>query len=488
MMPDDKCHMVWASHEFNFAGYPDCHFMFIEQFYNKGLAQASYYIGSDGEAVVIDPMRDVRPYLNLASQRQEKIRYVLETHLHCDFVSGHLELAMATNAGIFFGPGTLTGYLSQQLKDGEELAVGRIKLKLYHTPGHTHESSCFLLLDERENPHSIFTGDTLFVDEVGRPDVRPDHNGIEHMASSLYDSLSNKILKLPSYTIVYPGHGAGSVCGKTIGSEKHTTIGIQKQKNYSLKSRSKEDFISTVLEGLPGRPDYFERCHDINRNGYESLQSILDKSGVHLSAEHVTEMLSFSDTLVLDTRPAVHNEKFVIKNSLHIGTDGIFELTAAALIPPDSRLVLVTESGASNAVIARLASVGLTNVVGFFDHNLNDQLPNGFEQDKYEVISASEFVSRFRYNSCQVVDVRNPDEWVPGFVAGSRLVSINELEERIDELERTKLTYIYCAENYRSLVAASILKRNGFVNVVCIEGGMSRLKETTVQLRQLTSM
>lgn len=462
--------------------------MFIEQFYNKGLAQASYYISSDGVAAVIDPMRDVRPYLDLAAQRNEKIRYVLETHLHCDFVSGHLELARASDAVIIFGPGAATTFQSRQLNDGDELAVGRVKLKLFHTPGHTQESSCFLLLDEHDIPHSIFTGDTLFVDEVGRPDVRPEDQSIENMASILYDSISNRILKLPSYTIVYPGHGAGSVCGKTIGSEKHTTVGVQKQNNYALKSRTREDFISTVLEGLPVRPEYFSRCHDINRNGYELLDNILGKSGVKLSAGKVQELLSLPDTLVIDTKPAVRYEKVMIKNSIHIGTDGIFELTAAALIPPDKKLVLVTEPGASDEVIARLASVGLTNVAGFMDQQSKEPFPAGFETESFESISTGDFVSRFRYNSCQVIDVRNQDEWIPGFVAGSRLISLSELENKIGELDKTKLTFIYCAENYRSMVAASVLKRNGFTNVVCIEGGMSKLKDSSVQIKQLSSI
>jgi hydroxyacylglutathione hydrolase len=462
--------------------------MFIEQFYNKGLAQASYYISSDGVAVVIDPMRDVRPYLELAAKRKEKITYVLETHLHCDFVSGHLELARAVGATIFFGPGTSTGFHSKQLNDGDELEVGRIKLKVFHTPGHTMESSCFLLLDERDIPHSIFTGDTLFVDEVGRPDVRPDDHGVVQMASSLYDSISNRILKLPSYTIVYPGHGAGSVCGKTIGSEKHTTIGIQKQNNYALKSPTREDFISTVLEGLPGRPEYFSRCHDINRNGYESLDTILSLSCVRLTADQVLELLASNDILVVDTRPAIQYEKLMIKNSLHIGADGVFELTAAALIPPDKRLILVTEPGKSDEVIARLASVGLTNIAGYMDQNFQEHFPVGFEKENFEAIGAGDFASRFRYNSCQVIDVRNPDEWVPGFVAGSRLICLNDLENNISDLDKNKLTFVYCAENYRSLVAASVLKRNGFTNVVCIEGGISKLKETPVQLKQLSSI
>ncbi len=462
--------------------------MYIEQLYTKCLAEAAYYIESNGEAAIIDPLRETAPYLELAKSRKSTIKYVFETHFHADFVSGHIDLAAKSGAQIVYGPGARAGYEIYTAGDGELFKVGEITIKVLHTPGHTLESSCFLLLDENGVPHSIFTGDTLFVGDVGRPDLAVKQDlSREQLAGMLYDSLESKIKTLPSYVVVYPGHGAGSACGKAIGGESHSTIGVQKETNYALKASSRDEFIKLVTDGLTEPPKYFFMDAAINRNGYRSIDSVMGDNTNPLTVDQFEKKVGRSDVLIIDTRDANVFGSGYIRGSINIGLKGSFAVTVGTLVDPDKELLLVCDEGLEQETILRLARVGYEKVGGYLEGGFKAWINEGKPLDKITGVSAVKFSEEFRYNESNLLDVRNPDEWIPGIVAGAHLIPLSKLMDDPIPCDSNKTCYIYCASGYRSMVAASILKHRGFKNVVNVEGGMKMIKTTGVAIKQLTT-
>ncbi|MBK7968331.1 MAG: MBL fold metallo-hydrolase [Bacteroidetes bacterium] len=462
--------------------------MYIEQLYTSCLAEAAYYIESDGEAAIIDPMREVSAYLDLAQKRGAVIKYVFETHFHADFVSGHLDLAAQTGAEIVYGPTANPSYSIICATDGQEFKIGRVTLKVLHTPGHTLESSCFLLLDERHHPHSIFTGDTLFVGEVGRPDLAVKENLTKfELAGMLYESIESKLKPLPNYVVVYPGHGEGSACGKAIGKETFSTIGIQKSQNYALKARSKEDFVKLVTEGLNDPPAYFFMDAVINRKGYDSIDTVIKRNNKPLSVSELKKSIEKQNAIIVDCRTADAFGTGFIPGSVNIGLDGSFAMIAGGLLNPEIPIILVVESGKNVEAILRLSRIGYENVVGYLEGGIEAWKNAGEKVDTIPSVDAILFLHNFRYTDNVVLDVRFPDEWVPGFVAGAKLIELFKLEQKVKELDREKNIYIYCAGGYRSMVAASILHRLGFKNLFNISGGMKKIQKTAIPIRQITA-
>jgi glyoxylase-like metal-dependent hydrolase (beta-lactamase superfamily II)/rhodanese-related sulfurtransferase len=461
--------------------------MYIEQLYTNCLAEAAYYIESDGEAAIIDPLRETAPYLELAEKRKAKIKYIFETHFHADFVSGHIDLAAETGAEIVYGPGASAEYDIRVAEDGEDFQLGALKIRVLHTPGHTLESSCFLLLDQNGNPHSIFTGDTLFVGDVGRPDlaVKQDLTR-EQLAGMLYDSIEEKIKPLPSYVNVYPGHGPGSACGKVIGSETFSTIGEQMSTNYALKADSREQFINLVTEGLNEPPKYFFMDAAINRKGYRPISEVIEKNSQALSAAEFKDLMN-DKTIVIDTRDAADFAVGYIPHAVNIGLNGNFAVTVGTIVDPDKELLLVSETGREEETVLRLARVGYENVKGYLKGGFSEWVRNGLPSETVNTITASDFADRFRYNSCMALDVRNPDEWVPGFVAGAKLLPLSKIWTEEQPVDADKTCFVYCAGGYRSMVAVSLLKKRGFKDLVNVIGGMRELKKTDIAIRQLTT-
>ena len=463
-------------------------YMYIERIYTGCLSEAAYYIESGGEAAIVDPMREPQPYLELAARRGATIRYVFETHFHADFVSGHIDIARQTGASIVFGPGANADYDIYVGTHGEEFQLGVVSIKLLHTPGHTLESSCFLLMDERHNPHSVFTGDTLFVGDVGRPDlaVNSEFNR-EQLAGILYDSIESKLKTLPNYVVVFPGHGAGSACGKSISSDSHSTIGIQKETNYALKAKSKEEFIKLVTDGLAVPPGYFFMDAVINRKGYDPFDQVMQNAHYPLTVDQIKLAIINTNTYIIDTRSVASFVKGYIPGSIFIGLEGNFAPIAGTLLDPKSRLILVAENGQEKEAITRLVRIGYENIIGFLDGGFNVWHKSGEEFETIDTITAEKFEEQFRFSSCTAIDVRNPDEWVPGFVSGARLISLQDLESHMNEIDQQKPCFVYCAGGYRSMIATSLLKRRGFKNVVNVLGGMKRIRQTPISIRQLST-
>ena len=462
--------------------------MYIEQIYSSCLSEASYYIESSGEAAIIDPMRDIDVYLEIAEKRSAKIKYVFETHFHSDFVSGHIDLAGKTKATIIFGPGAEAGYNIYNASDGEEFVLGNNVIKVLHTPGHTLESCCFLLLDERHNPHSVFSGDTLFVDEVGRPDLssKPGLTKFQ-LADMLYDSIETKLKPLPNYVVLYPGHGPGSACGKAIGVELHSTMGAQKQSNYALKAGGKEDFIKKVVESLSEPPAYFFRASQMNRNGYINIEEVLLNNCVPLLIDTVKKLVKIETASILDTRDGSFFMKAFIPGSVNIGLKGNFSLIAGSILNSLQKLIIVCDKGRERESVLNLASIGFENVAGYLDGGFEAWISHNEITESIDSISSEDFEIRFNYTSCTLVDVRNQDEWIPGFVAGAKLISLQNLEAHLSEIDMEKECFIYCTSGYRSMVAASLLKKHGFSKVINIDGGMEMLRKTKIPVRQLSN-
>jgi hydroxyacylglutathione hydrolase len=463
--------------------------MYIEQVYTNCLAEAAYYIESDGEAAVIDPLRDVSLFLKLAGDRNARIKYVFETHFHADFVSGHIDLARQTGAQIIYGPGAEAGYSILSAPDGAEFKLGSVTMRLLHTPGHTLESSCFLLLDENGVPHSVFTGDTLFVGDVGRPDLAAGTDvSREQLAGMLYDSIHAKLTGLPGYVIVYPGHGAGSMCGKALGRETFSTIGKQKETNYALRAQSKEEFIKLVTDGLTAPPKYFFMDAKINKAGYEPLDKILESNVVPLDINKFKRLSKEKNTLILDTRSPLEFSKEHIPGSVNVGLDGSFAVTAGSILDPESDLLIVAPSGRESESILRLARVGFEKVSGYLEGGIRSWVDSENETGFVASVTAAEFAERFRFNSCNVIDVRYAGEWIPGFVAGAKLIALPDLERNLNQIDRDKVCFVYCAGGYRSMVAASLMKKAGWKNVVNVEGGMNKISKTDIAIRQLSTI
>lgn len=458
--------------------------MKVEQIYTGCLAQGAYYIESNGEAAIIDPLREVKPYLEKAEKDNATIKYVLETHFHADFVSGHVDLAKASGATIVFGPNAKTTYDAYIAKDGEELKVGSVTIKVLHTPGHTMESTTYLLLDENGNDYALFSGDTLFIGDVGRPDLAAKSDLTQdQLAGHLYDSLRNKIMPLADDVIVYPAHGAGSACGKNMSKETSDTLGNQKKTNYALRAdMSKEEFIKEVTEGLLPPPAYFPLNVMLNKEGYDNIESVLEQGLQALSPEAFEAAANETGALVLDTRKPETFAAGFIPNSINIGIDGNFAPWVGTLIPDiKQQILLVTDEGREEEVVTRLARVGYDYTIGYLKDGMDAWKQAGKEVDTITSISAETFAQRFEQNNTiKVVDVRKPGEFQAEHVETAQSAPLDYLNEHLAELPKEDPMYLHCAGGYRSMIAASILKARGFEKVVNVEGGFKAISETSV--------
>ena len=451
--------------------------MKVEQMYTNCLAEAAYYIESDGEAAIIDPIRETTPYLEKLKLTGAKLKYVFETHFHADFVSGHIDLAKKTDAKIIFGPLAETNYEVQNAKDEEMFSVGKIKIKVLHTPGHTPESSCFLLLDENGKEYCIFTGDTLFIGDVGRPDLLDGKMTSEELASMLFDSLNNKIKTLPDDVIIYPAHGAGSACGKNISKESFSTLGEQKKTNYALQNMSREDFIKAVTSGLSAPPKYFFKDAMINKNGYDNIDEVMKRNMKPLLVEEFKKEI-LSGTLILDTRNPDSFEKGFIKSSLNIGLNGTYAVWLGTLIDISRPLVFVTEEGKENESILRAARVGFENVKGFLKGGIAAWINAGNNIEKIQSLTPQEFAGKLKSGKQNILDVRKPFEFENGHVKDAESFELASLEKSLNSLDKKKNYLIHCKAGYRSMIASSILKANGFENIINIYGGFDQIKNT----------
>lgn len=455
--------------------------MFIKQLYTNCLSEAAYYIESDGEAAVIDPLRDIDTYLDLANERKATIKYIFETHFHADFVSGHVDLAKATGAPIVYGPGTSTGFEAHIAKDGEIFKIGKLSVKVLHTPGHTLESSCYLLKDESGKDHSIFTGDTLFVGDVGRPDLAQKSNEITtaDLAGMMYDSLQQKIVPLADDVLVYPAHGPGSACGKNLGPDTHSTVGSEKQTNYALQAASKEEFIKAVTDGIPPPPQYFPINAKINKEGYDSLDAVMEKGLRPLSVAEFKGLIN-ENTIILDTRSSSLFSQGFVPGSISIGLDGRFAEWAGSLLPFDAPMLLVTEPGKEKESIVRLARVGLDKVEGYLDGSYDAWKNSGETSDMIIDVEADELMMDIPFDqNLVVIDVRKPTEYADGHLKQALNIPLNELTDpgSMVNLEDRHNLYVHCAGGYRSVIASSLLKRQGIHNLRNIVGGWGKIKE-----------
>jgi hydroxyacylglutathione hydrolase len=455
--------------------------MFIKQLYTGCLSEAAYYIESNGEAAVIDPLRDIDAYLQLASERKATIKYIFETHFHADFVSGHIDLAKATGAIIIYGPKTETNFDVHVAKDREKFTLGKIDIEVLHTPGHTLESSCYLLKDENGKNHCVFTGDTLFVGDVGRPDLaqKGAELTMQDLAGMLYESLQKKIVPLADDVIVYPAHGPGSSCGKSLGPNTYSTIGEEKQSNYALQAQSKEAFIKAVTDGLAAPPQYFPINAKINKEGYESLDAVVEQGLKRLSIDEVKKAIK-EDALLLDTRPADVFIQGFIPGSVFIGLEGRFAEWAGSLLPFDKPIILVNEAGKEKETIIRLARVGFSKVIGYVDGGFEAWKAAGEEIDMIIGIEADELAMDIPFDENLVVlDVRKPTEFADGHVKDALNIPLNDLSDPLNmaALEEDQNVYVHCQGGYRSVIAASLLKRQGFHNLRNVIGGWNKIKE-----------
>lgn len=456
--------------------------MKIEQIYTGCLAQGAYYIESNGEAVVIDPLREVQPYLDKAEQNKSRIKYVLETHFHADFVSGHLDLSKKTGAPIVYGPLAKPAFDAYIAKDGEELAVGNIKLRVLHTPGHTMESTCYLLIDENGKETALFSGDTLFIGDVGRPDlaqkVATDLTQ-DKLAGHLYDSLRNKIMPLPDGVIVYPAHGAGSACGKNMSKETSDTLGNQKKHNYALRAdMSREEFIKEVTDGLVAPPAYFPLNVMMNIQGYESIDQVLERGSHALSPEAFEVAANETGALVLDTRDPQTFAKGFIPNSINIGIDGSFAPWVGAMIPDiRQELLIVAEKGREAEVVTRLARVGYDHTIGFLQGGFEAWKAAGKEVDQIESITAEELAARMEKGDVKVLDVRKQSEYLSEHIVDASNTPLDFINDSMAQIDKDQTYYVHCAAGYRSMIFNSILRARGYDNLIDVKGGFKAIKE-----------
>ncbi|MCF2506964.1 MBL fold metallo-hydrolase [Dyadobacter sp. CY107] len=461
--------------------------MKIEQIYTGCLAQGAYFIVSNGEAAVIDPLREVEPYIQKANKIGAKIKYVFETHFHADFVSGHIDLAEKTGADIVYGPNANTAFKAHIAVDNEEFQLGEITIRALHTPGHTLESTSYLLFDKNKKPVALFSGDTLFIGDVGRPDLAQKSDlTMEDLAGMLFESLRSKIMTLPDDVIVYPAHGAGSACGKNMSKETSDTLGNQKRFNYALRpDMTKEEFINEVTAGLAEPPKYFPENVKMNRDGYESIDDVLERGDQALSPEAFEAKANNTGALILDTRKPEDFAKGFIPNSINIGIEGGFAPWVGALIPDlKQHLLIVTEPGKEEEVVTRLARVGYDHTIGFLNGGFEAWVEAGKETDAVDNISAKAFEALYNSESPEVIDVRKPDEFAAGHVEGARNLPLDYINDLMAEFPKNKTLYVHCAGGYRSMIAASILKSRGIDEVVNIEGGFGAVEKTNVPVLQ----
>jgi glyoxylase-like metal-dependent hydrolase (beta-lactamase superfamily II)/rhodanese-related sulfurtransferase len=462
--------------------------MIIEQIYTKCLAQGAYYIESDGEAAVIDPLREPTPYIERAKKNKAKIKYIFETHIHADFVSGHLDLAKKTGATIVFGPNANTHYDCYNAVDGETFKIGSLTLKVMHTPGHTLESVSYLLIDAAGKNHALFSGDTLFLGDVGIPDVAQQYKGLskEKLAEMLFDSLRSKIMPLEDNITLYPAHGAGSACGKNMSKDTIGTLGDQKSSNYALRAdMTKEEFVSEVLKGIGSPPPYFIENILLNKTGYADLDVVLSKSNTPISVELFEKLAQKKGNLVLDVRTQQEFVKSHIPGALFIGLNGGFAPWVGALISDINQpILLVVPEGRSEEAITRLARVGYDKSLGYLDGGMEAWIHAGKTTEQITSITAKEFEQRFNTKSVAVLDVRKDGEYNSAHLEGDHIehLSLDGIHQKIQGIESQKTYHVYCGGGYRSVIATSILKANGFSNVIDIAGGFAALKKTQLPM------
>ncbi|MCE3008084.1 MAG: MBL fold metallo-hydrolase [Bacteroidetes bacterium] len=450
--------------------------MYVEQLYTSCLAEAAYYIESKGEAAIIDPLRETEPYLELARQRGATIKYIFETHFHADFVSGHIDLSHKTGAPIVFGPNAKPSYTAHVAEDGACFQIGDLTIQVLHTPGHTMESTTFLLKDESGKDHAIFTGDTLFIGDVGRPDlaVKSDLTQ-EDLAGLLYDSLHAKILPLADAVIVYPGHGAGSQCGKNMSKETTDTLGNQKKVNYALQNIGKAQFIQELTTGILPPPAYFPENVRLNKGGYESLDVVMERGARPLSPRDF-ELEMEQGTFVLDTRNPDDYERGHIPGSINIGLNGQYAVWVGTVVPFGARLALVPEPGKEEESILRLSRVGYDNVAGYLAGGMDAWTQAGKQTGTVRSIEA-ESIAQALAMGAVILDVRGPGEYETGHIRQAMNVPLADLQQRLAELKPDQPYVVHCAGGYRSMIACSILKRAGYQNLQNVYGGYNRIKQ-----------
>jgi glyoxylase-like metal-dependent hydrolase (beta-lactamase superfamily II)/rhodanese-related sulfurtransferase len=463
--------------------------MKIEQIYTSCLAQGAYYIESKGEVAIIDPLRETQQYVDKATANNANIKYIFETHIHADFVSGHVDLAKKTGATIVFGPNAKTTFDSYNASDNEEFKIGDITIKVLHTPGHTLESVTYLLIDKNGQHHAVFTGDTLFLGDVGRPDLAIKSDLTEKdLAGLLYESLRTKIMTLGDDLIVYPAHGAGSACGKNLSKETVGTIGDQKKSNYALRdSMTKEEFVIEVLDGISPPPQYFSKNAKLNQRGYSALDQVLSKGDTPLSVETFEQLAKSEGALVLDVRTQQDFVKNHIPGAIFIGLNGGFAPWVGALITDINQpILLVTPKGKSEEAVTRLARVGYDNTLGYLDGGMDAWITSKKETDHLTSISAEEFSQKTKAGKLHILDVRKDGEHNSMHlkIDGLQHFALDYINQQMNQIDPHKTYHIHCAGGYRSVIAASILKARGFHNIIDISGGFAALKKTDLPLSE----
>jgi hydroxyacylglutathione hydrolase len=450
--------------------------MYFKQFYLACLAHASYLIGSEGEAAVVDPQRDVDEYITEAEAQELTIKYIIETHLHADFVSGHQELAARTGATIIFGAQANAAFAHRAVKEGDELLLGKLILRFMETPGHTPEGICVLVIDAAVSPEpqKVLTGDTLFIGDVGRPDLAGGKGFTpQQMAGLMYDSLHGKLLRLPDTTEVYPAHGAGSMCGRNMSKETSSTIGEQRNFNYALKPMSKDEFVRMMTTDLPEAPAYFPKDAEINRSGARGLSELAPPKEL---APKELESSRMSSCIILDIRSAEIFGAGHVAGSINIGLGGQFAMWAGSLIPMNAEIVLVADTNAQvDEAIVRLARVGIENVRGYLTGDVDDWIREGLKVERIEQINVEQLNERIAHGGLQIVDVRKPAEYLDGHVPGAFHAPLSGLEKQIVDFPfvRDGETAVICAGGYRSSAAASLMQKHGFTNLINVIGGTS---------------
>lgn len=457
--------------------------MIVEQIYTGCLAQGAYYIESNGEAVVIDPLREVAPYIQKAERNGAKIKYVLETHFHADFVSGHIDLAKKTGAKIVYGPNAQPDFDFHSAKDGEELKVGNAIIKVLHTPGHTMESTCYLLKDETGKEVGLFSGDTLFIGDVGRPDLAQKVKAEltqEMLAGYLFDSLRNKIMPLSDDIIIYPAHGAGSACGKNMSKETTDTLGHQKQSNYALRAdMTKDEFIKEVITGLVAPPAYFPLNVMMNIHGYDSIDTVLERGQHALSPEAFEAAANETGALILDTRDPQTFAAGFVPNAINIGIDGNFAPWVGAMVPDiKQEILLITDEGREQEVITRLARVGYDFTIGYLKGGFAAWKASGKEIDQIRSISADELAAITSKKSISILDVRKKSEYLSEHVIDAENAPLDFINDSMSLINKNKTYYVHCAGGYRSMIFNSILRARGFDNLIDVKGGFKAIKES----------
>ncbi|MFC4262552.1 rhodanese-like domain-containing protein [Ferruginibacter yonginensis] len=453
--------------------------MFIQQLYTNCLSEAAYFIESNGEVAIIDPLRDYEQYIAMAKEKNAQIKYIFETHFHADFVSGHIDLSNATGAPIIYGPGATTNYAITNAAHGQIFQLGNVTIEALHTPGHTLESTCYLLRDEHQKPHAIFTGDTLFVGDVGRPDLSSGDMSSEELASIMYETLTEKIIPLPDDVIVYPAHGPGSSCGKNLGPNTFSTIGEEKQTNHALQPQSKDDFIQAVTTGLSTAPVYFAINAAINQKGYDNIETIIQKGTQALDVAAFKVAVK-NDAIILDTRHASIFTQGFIPGSLFIGLEGRFAEWAGCLIPFDKNIVLITEPTKEKETVVRLARVGFDKVIGYLQGGFETWKNAGEKIDMIIDVEPDELIMDIPHDpNLTVVDVRKENEYADGHLKNAVNLPLNDLTDvsLLGEFEENENIYVHCAGGYRSVIALSIFKKEGIHNVRNVVGGWAKIKE-----------